>query len=52
MPLGLVFIQLHVTLHLHHLEEAKNQHQLGHSPSGSPRPALLLVSKHDFRIPT
>lgn len=39
MPLGLVFIQLHVTLHLHHLEEAKTSISLGQCP---PVPRDLL----------
>lgn len=36
MPLGLVFIQLHVTLHLHHLEEGKGNISLDTAPSVPP----------------
>lgn len=36
MPLGLVFIQLHVTLHLHHLGEAKTSISLGQCPPVPP----------------
>lgn len=38
MPLGLVFIQLHVTLHLHHLEEAKINISLDTVPLAPPGP--------------
>lgn len=51
MPLGLVFIQLHVTLHLHHLEEAKINISLDTVPLAPP--ALLYFSSPGIsQIPT
>lgn len=51
MPLGLVFIQLHVTLHLHHLEEAKINISLDTVPLAPPG-LLYFCSLSMTQIPT